>query len=128
MGLIDFGKGTRSASRCRQPSGIAGTGDDQIHLPAAAPGTDKPLEPIRNPCVRTISSGHHRDRGSTWWPRALHETISRMRAAAALLSVIGGPGGDFMSLCCESALSTNNRELPSKSVRRGHCRRRLEKW
>ena len=25
MGLIDFGRGTRSASRCRQPSGIAGT-------------------------------------------------------------------------------------------------------
>jgi hypothetical protein len=29
---------------------------------------------------------------------ALHHTMSRTRAAAALPSVIGGPGGDFISL------------------------------
>jgi hypothetical protein len=34
--------------------------------------------------------------GSTWWLHALHHTMSRTRAAAALPSVIGGPGCDFM--------------------------------
>jgi len=42
----------------------------------------------------TISSGS----GSTWWPQPLHHTMSLTCAAAALPSVIGGPGGDFMSL------------------------------
>jgi hypothetical protein len=40
---------------------------------------------------RAISAGS----GSTWWPHALHHTMSRTRAAAALPSVIGNPGGDF---------------------------------
>ena len=36
--------------------------------------------------------------GSTWWPHVLHHTINRTFAFAALPSIIGGPGGDFMSL------------------------------
>jgi len=35
--------------------------------------------------------------GSTWWPQALHHTISRTFAFAALPSVIGGPGADFIA-------------------------------
>jgi hypothetical protein len=49
---------------------------------------------VSAPYRATISAGS----GSTWWLHALHHTMSRTRAAAALPSVIGGPGGDFMSL------------------------------
>jgi hypothetical protein len=46
------------------------------------------------PYEAAISAGS----GSTWRPLALHQTINRTFAFAALPSVIGGPGGDFMSL------------------------------
>jgi hypothetical protein len=49
---------------------------------------------VAAPYCRAISAGS----GSTWWPHALHQTINRTFAFAALWSVIGGPGGDFMSL------------------------------
>jgi hypothetical protein len=49
---------------------------------------------VSAPYWATISAGS----GSAWWPHALHHTINRTFAFAALPSVIGGPGGDFMSL------------------------------
>jgi hypothetical protein len=33
-------------------------GDDHIHLPATAPGTDKPVAPIENRRFRAVSSNH----------------------------------------------------------------------
>jgi hypothetical protein len=113
MGLIDFGKGTRSASRCRQPSGIASTGDDQIYLPATESGTDKPLPPIENRTYprrieqAAISAGS----GSTWWRHILHHTINRTFAIAALPSVMGGPGCDFMRRAPLYPRSTARSEL-----------------
>jgi hypothetical protein len=73
--------------------------DDHIHLPATARGTDKSVAPIEDagpgaPYCRAISAGS----GSTWWLHALHHTINRTFAFAALPSVIGGPGGGLMSL------------------------------
>jgi len=56
------------------------------------------IAPVENRRARanraTISAGS----GSTWWPHVWHHTIRRTRAAAALPSVIGGPGGVFMSV------------------------------
>jgi len=49
---------------------------------------------VSAPYRATISAGS----ASTWWRHALHDTINRTFAFAALPSVIGGPGGDFMSL------------------------------
>ena len=50
--------------------------------------------------------------GSTWWPHALHYTISRTRAAAAFPRVIGGPGADFIA-----ALRLLFRELQVRNSR-----------
>jgi hypothetical protein len=35
--------------------------------------------------------------GLGWWRQPLHHTTNRTRAPAALPSVIGGPGSDFMT-------------------------------
>jgi hypothetical protein len=51
-------------------------------------------ELVPAPYCWAISAGS----GSIWWLHALHHTMSRTRAAGALPSVIGNPGGDFMTL------------------------------
>jgi hypothetical protein len=54
--------GVRLSDGCRTPRhsklSPLGSGDDHIHLPAAAPGTDKPVAPNENGRVRAISSSH----------------------------------------------------------------------
>ena len=54
--------GVRLSDGCRTPRhsklSPLGSGDDHIHLPAAAPGTDKPVAPKENGRVRAISSSH----------------------------------------------------------------------
>src|SRR6516165_3015823 len=57
---------------------------------------------VSAPYRATSSAGS----GSTWWPHALHHTINRTFAFAALPSVIGGPGGDFISLALRYPRST----------------------
>jgi hypothetical protein len=63
---------------------------------AAAFGADQPLTPIEHGRFGTVPSSYLARSGSTWCWHSLHQTINRTRAAAALPSVIGGPGPDFM--------------------------------
>jgi hypothetical protein len=68
-----------------------GSGDDDIHPPATALGTDEPPTPIEHGRVRAVSSNHLDGVGLDLWPHVLHHTINPTFAFAALPSVIGGP-------------------------------------
>lgn len=60
--------------------------------------TDHPLAPIHDWGVGAVPLGHLGSvSGSTWWLQARHHTMSPSLAFAALPSVIGGPGADFIA-------------------------------
>ena len=74
-----------------------GPGRHHVDVAAAALGAEKPLAPLWNCGLGAVTLGHRGGVGLAWWPQALHQTISRTRAAAALPSVIGGPGAGFIA-------------------------------
>jgi hypothetical protein len=72
-------------------------GPSHHHIDVAAAASE---QTSRLPHSGTAVSARYRwaisaGSGSARWPHALHHTISRTRAAAALPSVMGGPGGVF---------------------------------
>jgi hypothetical protein len=66
-----------------------------INRPAAAAGTDEPPAPIEDGRFDAAPSSHLGEVGLDLMPAILAQTINRTLAAAALPSVIGGPGADF---------------------------------
>jgi hypothetical protein len=69
-----------------------GPGHHDVDVAAATRRADEPLAPLGDGHTAPYRSAISAASGSTRWPRALHHTISRTRAAAAFPSVIGGPG------------------------------------
>jgi hypothetical protein len=76
---------------CQPPP--LGSGHHHVDVAAATPGTDQPLAPFENCGLGAIASGGIGPHLAATNPG--HHTLSRTRAAAALPSVIGGPGSDF---------------------------------
>jgi hypothetical protein len=72
---------------------------DHVDLPAGALRTDEPLTPFEDGIFALYRRACSAGSGSTCWLHVLHHTMSRTRAAAALPSVIGGPGSDFIPAC-----------------------------
>jgi hypothetical protein len=68
-----------------------------IDLTAAALRAHKPLAPLKDGVSASYRRACSVGSGSTWCWHSLHQTISRTLAVAALPSVIGGPGSDFIA-------------------------------
>jgi hypothetical protein len=67
--------------------GLFGPGHHHVDVAAAAPGADEPPAPLGDGGFGAVPLGHLRGVGPTRRPQALHQTISRTRAAAAFPSV-----------------------------------------
>jgi hypothetical protein len=73
-----------------------------INHAVSAARTHETISPVENRGIRAISSSHLSGAKLDLVAARLHHTISRMRAAAVLPSVIGRPDGDFMSLALDT--------------------------
>jgi hypothetical protein len=70
-------------------------GHYHVDIAAATPDADKPLAPLGNGGLGTYRSAIPAASGSTLIAACLAPDDKPTRAAAALPSVMGGPGGDF---------------------------------
>jgi len=102
------------------PTPLVGQGSCRRSVPVTTMSTCRPPHPeqtsrsrhsgtvVWTPYRSAISAAS----GSTRWPHALHHAISLRGPPRRCLAVIGGPGGDFMSL----RFDTRDRHLAANSM------------